>query len=100
VRLNNRAEIMWYLGKSPKNKPAWRRTRSQYAEALHYLPGMNRLWTTSEALDAVDRARSLTVAEVLASQREAVRGARGSDYALESLARKLYPSAAGTRKRA
>jgi len=97
VRLNGRREIMAYLGRSPQNKPAWRRTRSQYAEALHYLPGMNRLWTTSEALDTVDRARSLTVAEVLASQRGAVRGAGGSDYALESLARKLYPSGAGKR---
>jgi len=90
MRLNTRAEILLYLGKSPQNRGAWRRARQQYSEVIRYLPGSFRLWTTTTELDKIDRARSLTLAQVLASQRGHVRGREGGDFALQRLARKLY----------
>lgn len=96
MRLNTKTQIMVYLGRSPQNRGAWRRTRRRYAEALHYLPGSYRVWTTTQELDGLDRSRSLTLAEVLASQRGHVRGHGGGDYALASLARKLFTGTQGT----
>jgi len=91
---------MAYLARSAKNRKGWRRTRRGYAEVLHYLPGSHRVWTTSEELYELDRKRSLTLPEVLASRgtREGAVGEDVGDMQLESLVRKFYPSAA--RKRA
>ena len=75
--MNNKKEIMRYLGKSAANKLAWRKTRSEYGQALHYLAQGNRVWTTSEALDGVDIARSLTVVEALELKRGDVWGGAG-----------------------
>lgn len=80
MRLNSKAEIQGYLGKSPQNRGAWTRTRKVYGKALHYLPGSFRVWTTTAELDAIDRGRSLTLAEVLLSQRGHGGGHGGTDF--------------------
>ena len=65
---------------------------------LHYLPGSFRAWTTTAELDAIDRGRSLTLAEVLLSQRGQGGEHGGADFpdfslehmALERLTKKLF----------
>jgi hypothetical protein len=73
MRLNGRVEILRYLGRSSRNRRGWRKVRREYAAALHYLPGSHRVWTTREELNVFDRARSLTVADV-------VKGANGDAF--------------------
>ena len=96
MRVNSKLEIMGYLGRSPKNRAAWRRLRQEYAEALHWLPGSHRLWAISTDLDTVDRGRSLTLAEMLRRQGTAVGKGVGRDFALERFARKIYGRSQGT----
>jgi len=99
MRLNTRDEIMLYLGRSPRDRVGWRRTRSEYAGALHYLARGNRVWARTEDIDALDLARSLTVAQAVKLKREAVGGC-GRDFGLERLSKKIFPPLAGARKQA
>ena len=96
MRLNSKPEIMGYLGRSPKNRAAWRRLRQEYSAVLHYMPGSFRLWTTSSELDTVDRGRSLTLAEMLRRQGTGVGKGVGRDFVLERFARKIYGRSQGT----
>jgi hypothetical protein len=65
MRLNGRKAILAYLGRSMHNRRGWRKVRDEYAAVRHYLPGSHRVWTTRDDLDALDRARSLTVADIV-----------------------------------
>jgi hypothetical protein len=102
MRLNGREEIMVYLGRrwNPNNRRSWKKIRSKYLPALHYLAGSYFVWTTSEELDAIDRARSLTLDEVLAAKQAAredcvkeMREGGGSKSGLLflKLTREIYP---------
>jgi hypothetical protein len=90
MRLNSKIEIQGYLGKSGQNRAAWTRTRKVYGAALHYLPGSFRVWTTTDELDAIDRGRSLTLAEVLLAQGGAVGRRGGVDFALQRLTKRMF----------
>jgi hypothetical protein len=96
MRLNSKAEIQGYLGKSPQNRGAWRRTREVYGPALHYLPGSFRVWTTTDELDAIDRGRSLTLEAVKALQGRAVGGCGGGDFTLQRLTKRMFKGMVGT----
>lgn len=96
MRLNSRAAILAYLGKSPQNRGAWRRTRLIYAGALRWLPGSFRVWALTEELDGVDRERSLTLAEVKVAQRGHGEGHGGRDFVLERVAERLGTRTRGT----
>jgi len=100
VRLNGRREIMAYLGRSSRNKNGWRKVRARYGDVIHCYSESGHVWALAEELDELDRERSLTLPEVLASRgtREGAVGEDVGDMQLESLVRKFYPSAA--RKRA
>ena len=67
VRLNGRRGILHHLGRSWSNRRAWRWIRRAYAPVIYYLPS-RRVWTTTEELDAVDRARSRTAEDVLSGR--------------------------------
>lgn len=85
MRLNGRKSILVHLGRSAGNRRGWRRVREDYAGALHYLPGSLRVWTTAEELDGLDRARSLTVAQVVnGANRDAIGGPVKSQAALNA----------------
>ncbi len=104
MRLNGRLEIMAYLGRSWRNKAGWRQARERYGELIHCEPGNSHVWALSEELDAADKARCLTMTEMLASRAErgeAVAGAVGG-YPHEhlKLVKRLFePRARGRGKR-
>lgn len=80
MRLNGRLEILAYLGKSWRNKGGWRKVRERYGDVIRCEPGNSHVWALSEELDAADKARCLTMTEMLASRAErgeAVAGAVG-----------------------
>lgn len=109
MRLNGRQEIMAYLGRrfNRGNLRSWKKARSEYLPALHYLPGRYWVWATSEELDELDRKRSLTLDKVLAAKQAArrddvkgIREGKGSrpDIAFLKLHREMFPKEAGGKK--
>ncbi len=79
MRLNGRKRILAYLNRSMRDKRAWRSVREEYLPVMHYLPKVRgyRVWTTSEEMDDLDRARALTLADVKEAMGEEIRGAIG-----------------------
>ena len=80
--LNGRKAILSYVGKSWKNRDAWRRLRGRYQEVLVYDRISKRVWCLSEDLDRIDREQyGLSLDEFLsrAGYGEDAPGNRGTE---------------------
>ena len=68
MRLHGRGAICAYLNRSGLNKNGWRLIRQRYGDVIYCEPGSGHCWALSQELDAVDKARCVTMTDLLASR--------------------------------